>query len=177
MSEAQKSYLIDSSQFQNLMAPKDLDTPKAMGKIFKKKSTPKEKYFQYSELYNKYIDDAALKRRPLEIVERPALVKEARRAMFSPMRKMMRIPKSYLDKSMDIFDKLTHSSDISWDAGGVYIKGKQIGTNDIMDYLRLYTSKQKNITTAGFTDFKSFVDDYLKVQTGSGLRWMKYNFD
>jgi hypothetical protein len=176
MSDAKKAYLIDSSQFQNFIAPKDHETPKVLGKIYKKKSSPKQKYYQYSELYNKYIDDAALKRRPLEIVEQSVPVQEARRSTFSPMRKMMQVPKSYLSRAMTIFDKLTHSKDISWDPNGVYIKGTHIGSNDIMDYLRLYTSNQKNITTKGFVEFKSFVDNYLKAQTGAGIRWIKYSF-
>lgn len=176
MSSAQKSYLIDSTQFQSLMKQADHDTPKAMGKVFINKSAPKEKFYQYSKLYSKCIDDAAFKRRPLEIVESAGNADGERGGTHSPMRKMMRLPKSYINKGRQIYGKLTHSNDINWDDTGVYIKRKLIGSKDIFDYIQMYTSKQKNIKEKGFKEFKTFLDNYLITQSGAGACWMKYTF-
>lgn len=175
MSEANKSYLIDSAQFKNLFKSNEKEVPKNLEIISKRKTNPKEKYYQYSELYSKFINDEALKRRPLEIIEN---VNEhsATNKVTSPTRKLNSIPKTYIDKSMQIYDKLTHSKDLSWDDRGVYLKRKRIGNRDIFDYIKIYTSKQKASKEPGFQEFKAYVDRFLAFQTGSGLSWVKYKF-
>jgi hypothetical protein len=135
-----------------------------------------------------FINDNALKRRPLEIVERtePAIVTKIETK--SPLRKIKLLPKTQIDKGMLIYSKLKNSNDLQWDNNGVYLYKKQLGNVDISDYIQLYVSRRKNISVDGFPEFKAYVDNYLlaskeevdkpEPQSGEGLgNWLRYSFN
>lgn len=217
MSEAaKKSYLIDAEQFKHLMQQNDNKTiPTAMKKVANTKMPQKQKYYEYSELYNKYITENALKRRPLEIIEhsyesspeQQQLQKQQQKhekkqaiqqydslndsslsgspfdspsgsPFVSPIGAAIikTLPKSYINKGLLVYDKLKTSKDLTWDDKHVYLKKKQLGDSDIYDFIRLYTSKQKNIRLKGFDSFKSYTDKFV-AQKGKGLAWLKYSFE
>jgi hypothetical protein len=188
MEAAKKSYLIDANQFRALMQQKDNTIPKKMKHVAaKKKIASKQKYFTYSELYNKYINDNALKRRPLEIVEHNEPVIETNIVSKSPLRKIKLLPKTQVDRGMLIYSKLKNSNDLKWDNHGVYLYKKQLGNVDISDYIQLYVSRRKNINVDGFPEFKAYVDNLLTAkeevdkpepQSGEGVdTWLRYSFN
>jgi hypothetical protein len=176
MEEAKKAYLIDPQQFSTILNQNKSNVPEKLSKISKQKIPINEKFYTYSELYNKYINDESDKRKPLEIVqhiERPQNYK-GKKIISSPMRQISRIPKSYRDLGRKIYDKVLHSKELNWDEHGVYLNRKKLGKSNIFDYIRLYTSKKKNIKEPGFAEFKTYLEKFLN-QEGSGL-WTKYKF-
>jgi hypothetical protein len=182
---AKKSYLIDAAQFQRLTQQDNKDIPDKMEQVAKQNIPDKQKYFTYSELYNKYINDSALKRRPLKIVEytEPSQNKVRTVAPASPSSKIKSIPKSHIEKGLMIYEKLKGSKDLTWDQNGVYLNQQKLGDVDIADYIRLYVSQQTNIQVNGYKAFKSYADTFLMQsesdtsKSGDGLAWLRYSFE
>jgi hypothetical protein len=182
---AKKSYLIDATQFRRLTQQNDQDLPDKMEQVAKQDIPDKQKYFTYSELYNKYINENALKRRPLKIVEytEPSQNRVRNTLPASPSSKIKSIPKSYVEKGLMIYEKLKESKDLTWDQNGVYLNKQKLGDIDIADYIRLYVSQRKNIEVEGYNAFKSYADAFLTqsvtdtIKSGDGLAWLRYSFE
>jgi len=180
MSEAaKKAYLIDAQQLALLMGKnKNDDLTRKMSSVAKSDLNKNEKFYEYSQLYNKYFNEEENKRKPLIVQEQ---IKNSPKLDEATVQKKLSIlPKSYYNKAHVLYDKLNDSPDIDWNDDKVFIRNKQIGNSSIFDFLNLYFSKKKKKTdTPGFKMFKSFADEYVVTsmkdeQQGRG--WMRYNF-
>jgi hypothetical protein len=197
MSEAasQKSYLIDAAQLARLLRPKTEDLNSKLTKIAHDSQEPAEKFYEYSKLYNKYFDKISEEKRPLIIREKVDQVKKSDTVLTSPLRKINElIPKSYAPKAILLYNKLSNSPDLKWDNENVYLNDQVISKLNIMDLLKLYTSRKKVKDVEGFSTFKTYVNDYLQQEQDddksllndtissnfqteqAGHGWLRYDF-
>lgn len=194
-SASQKAYLIDATQLARLIRPKQENLNTKMTEVAQDSQAPAAKFYEYSKLYNKYFDKISEDKKPIIIKETLNRAENSPTAITSPLRKLTEIiPKSYADKAFLLYHKLSKSPDLKWDETNVYLNGQVITKLNIMELLKLFTSRKKIKDIEGYDTFQKYVTNFLlheddvdksllnetlsnSMQTDqSGNGWLQYDF-